>query len=353
MRLNEDALHFVSSTGNNTRPIQLAEEIHKSMKRKILIAGVAAAFVIGALLIPVGGSETPLGEKVKSVNMQQYGTEKPQHPLNMLFIHHSCGGQMLAPVGKDVGDNCIYQSNPNGGGLRELLTAQNYNVHEVSYGSELGENTDIFDWLPKFRDKMDKVLNASGQDTWHPEGVKNNIVAFKSCFPNNGFTGGGETPGNPDGPTLTVANAKATYTALLSEFEKQPDVLFVAVTAPPLLGARPEPAWKKLARVALGKDNSRTGPFARTFNNWLKSKDGWLKGYSLNNVAVFDYYDVLTKEGASDFLQYPSGPNKNDNHPSSAGNSKAAKAFVPFLNGAVNRIGLGNDKSAASDSSQQ
>ena len=46
----------------------------------------------------------------------------------------------------------------NGGGLRALLEQSLYSVHEASYGSRLGENTDVFDWPAKFKDNMQDIL---------------------------------------------------------------------------------------------------------------------------------------------------------------------------------------------------
>lgn len=318
------------------------------MKKKLIIIGIGVVILIIVGLIPVGdGGPTGITssqQKVSPLNLENYSADSPGRPLNMLFIHHSCGGQLLAPAGEDIGQNCIYKSHPNGGGLRDKLVSQEYRVHEVSYGSELGEKTDLFDWLPKFRDRMEKVLSASGPDTYFPDGTKNDIVAFKSCYPNNLFSGEGIEPGNPQGPELTVANAKSTYRELLTIFAKHTNTLFVAVTAPPLLGKRPaEPLWKHLARRVLGKtqaDIGKSGLLARQFNNWMKAENGWLKDYPHKNVIVFDYYDVLTGNGAMNFLKYPSGPNSDDNHPSQKGNDKAATAFVPLLNKAVRRAGL-------------
>lgn len=318
------------------------------MKKKIVIAAVTVVALGGILLIPVGGQEADEHQikptKVKVVNLQNYSTESPGRSLNLFFIHHSCGGQMLAPMGSDDGDHCIYKSHSNGGGLRPLLEEQGYLVHEASYGSELGEETDIFDWPRKFKEKMDKILTAAGQNKYYSDGTKNDIVAFKSCFPNNRFVGEGSSPGNPNGPTLTVANAKAAYSEILVEMGKHPETLFVAVTAPPVVATiSAEPIWKQLARVVLGKQQvppSKSGPLARKFNNWLKSEDGWLKGYPNKNVVVFDYYDILTGKGESNFLKYPSGANRDDSHPNTVGNSKAAEAFVPFINSAVRRAGL-------------
>ena len=93
----------------------------------------------------------------------------------------------------------------------------------------------------------------------------------------------------------------------------------------------------------------------RAVANWLINK--WLVNYPHKNVAVFDFYNVLTSNGgssdkndlgkssgnhhrwwngrvqhsrtvSSNFLAYPTG----DSHPSSAGNRKAIGEFVPLLN---------------------
>lgn len=260
--------------------------------------------------------------------------------MDLLFIHHSCGGQLLAAPGPAVGADCIYQTHPEGGGLRSLLQASGYRVHEASYGSAVGGKTDIFDWPPKFRGQMDQVLTCDGQDTLFQDGRSNRVVMFKSCFPNNNFRAEGSPPGDPAGPVLTVWNAKAAYAALLPEFRKHPDVLFVCLTAPPLaFKTHPQPLWKLVAKTILGRPvNSRTitGPLARQFNNWLADRNGWLKDYPLKNVAVFDLYGILTA-GKSDFLAFPTGAGY-DSHPSREGNQRAAAAFVPFLNEAVGAL---------------
>lgn len=279
---------------------------------------------------------------VQRADLSGFAVSPPSKPLDLLFIHHSCGGQLLAAPGGEDGANCILRTHPNGGGLRALLEQNSYRVHEASYGSRLGQQTDVFDWLPKFRNEMHKILSCDLQDTSYANGRQNQIVIFKSCFPNNLFRSEGMAPGNPSGPELTVWNAKAAYSALLNEFQKSPGVLFVCVTAPPLAPkAPPQPVWKQLAKKVLRRPDGLpvSAPLARQFNNWLGSTDGWLKNYTMNNVVVFDYYDILTGRGRSDFSVYPTA-NGFDSHPSSAGNSEAAKALVPLLNRAVRRAKL-------------
>jgi hypothetical protein len=235
---------------------------------------------------------------------------------------------------KDAVSREIWRSHPEGGGLRSQLEQQGYVVHEASYGSALGDATDRADWLPKFSGQMERVLTCDQNDRPLAGGLRNRIVMFKSCFPENMLE-----------DEAALARAKATLTALLPEFAKHPDVLFVHVTSPPLTPHLPrERLWRSVARALMGQPQPmdslrRSGPLARQLANWVTSPDGWLKGYSHQNVAVFDLFDTLTDHGKSDFLAYPTGGGL-DSHPSREGNQKATAEFVPFLNRAVRRAGL-------------
>ena len=165
----------------------------------------------------------------------------PAEPVNLLFLHRSIGGHLLAEPGPEEPSGRVH---PNGGGLRKALETNNYRVHEATYGSKLGQDTDMFHWLPKFRDHMAEVLRIQHQDQALPAGEVNRVVLFKSCFPNNYFSEG-SGPGDPNGPTLTVPNARATLRALLPLFQRQPDTLFVYLTSPPIVGiAEQEPLYK-------------------------------------------------------------------------------------------------------------
>jgi len=277
---------------------------------------------------------------IKTVDLSQYSGEKPSLPLHLLFIHHSTGGHLMADRGDINGDNCIYASHTNGGGLRQLLKDNNYLVHEASYNSLVGDKTDICHWNAKFRDHMDKVLQCDLQDDLFQDGTRNRIVMFKSCYPNNMIVSEGTEPGDPDSCENTTANFKAAYRNLLGYFGKHPDTLFVVITAPPL--ARPKTGIKGYIKQVMNSEDSldNIGRRARGFNNWLKDVEkGWLEGYRNRNVVVFDYYDVLTDYGRSNWSMYPT-VNGRDSHPSSEGNRKAAERFISFLNKAVQRMGF-------------
>ncbi|MFO1477588.1 MAG: SGNH/GDSL hydrolase family protein [Verrucomicrobiota bacterium] len=279
--------------------------------------------------------------QAQRLDLSGFSNSAPAQPLRLLFLHHSVGGQWLAAPGPEEGTNPICATNPNGGSLRAALQSQGYQVHEASYGSRIGENTDIFDWPGKFRDQMDAILACDLQNQSYTNGERNQVVMFKSCFPNNDFRGPGRPPGNAAGPELTIWNARAAYASLLEQFRKHPDVLFVCVTAPPLAAKPfPSPLWKRAVKALLGRSNDYTdrAALAREFNNWLSSTNGWL-AEAPRNVVVFDYYDVLTGHGASNLSVY-STVDGYDSHPSAEGNRRATEEFIPFLNRAVQRAGI-------------
>ena len=315
---------------------------------KLMLIGAGLLIAAAALFVPIRAATAPAKSlRAEGADLSSFSAEKPAKPIRLLYIHHSVGGALMADEGPaEELANCILKTHPEGGGLRARLHGQGYEVHEASYGSKVGDKTDLFDWLPKFRGQMDEIRTCDFNDKFYTDDRTNKVVVFKSCYPNSRFVGEGDAPGNPAGPDLTLWNAKATLNAVREEFARNPDVLFVYMTAPPMASkaGAASPAWKVLARRALGKPDLRAreleqSGLAREFNNWVKSPEGWLKDYPLKNVAVFDLYDVLTNEGETNLLSYPSGDGANS-HPAKAGNTKAAAEFVPFLNRVVRRAGL-------------
>ncbi len=320
------------------------------MKKQLFVAASFLLLAAAVAMVPVGDgmaeSTGHPGERhMDSRTAQMSDAAPPGRQIDLLFIHHSIGGQLFAPEGPDVQSHHIYESFPEGGDLREMLEQDGYRVHEASYGSRIGEHTDLFDWLPKFSTEMDEILRTEEQDTELPGGRRNQIVMFKSCYPNSKFVGEGEGEGDPAGPDLTLANAKATMRALLPLFAEEPETLFVYLTAPPLAPRiEPEPLWKVAARKVLGKswgpeELAHSGEIAAEFNHWLTAPDGWLADYPHDNVAVFDYWYVLTGEGESNLLAYPTHDGY-DAHPAREGQRAAAPLLRDTINRAVRRAGL-------------
>jgi hypothetical protein len=313
------------------------------VRKSFLGAGAVALAAVGLLVTPVGGgsvigvpgNDRRANPELKSLTLSAFSEARPNAPLRLLFIHHSVGGRLLADAGaKEAIADEIWRSHPEGGGLRRRLEGQGYEVNEASYGSSVGADTDFGDWLPKFRDKMDSVLTSALNEQRLPEGRRNQVIVWKSCFPNNQLA-----------DEAAVERARANLAALLPIFAKHPEVLFVHLSTPPLAPMVPkEPAWRWLARALLRKPQpgprlAKSGAMARALDDWVTSPDGWLKNYPLANVAVFDLYDVLTGHGKSNLLVFPTGGGY-DSHPSREGNERAAAEFVPFLNRAVRRAGL-------------
>jgi hypothetical protein len=282
--------------------------------------------------------------------------DPPASPVKLIFIHHSTGGNWLA--------------DPNGdgpyGGLGSAMMNNNYFVSATNYGwgpNGIGDRTDIVNWPEWFtgpdRDTITTAVYIEtgqsflGYGTWSrlavDPGGQNEIIMFKSCFPNSNLYGSPlDSPlAEPNDWEYSVANAKAVYNNLLTYFTSRQDKLFIIITAPPLsVSDYPDdPDMSPAARAAN----------ARAFNNWLVLD--WLSGYAHKNVAVFDYYNLLTSNGGTvdindagqsggnhhrwwnsaiqhiqglnnNFAAYPSG----DSHPSSAGHQKATSEFVSLLN---------------------
>ena len=275
-----------------------------------LLSIILSLALLIALLIP------------SSTSAQGDDPTPPAVVVKLIFIHHSSGENWL---------------NDENGGLGRALGENNYFVSDTNYGwgpDGIGDRTDILNWTEWFRGPdsaryLDALYNESGQNSPYTRdlsdpGGENQIIMFKSCFPNSNLEGNPDDPAVP-GDGLTVGNAKFIYNDLLQYFITRPDKLFIIITAPPL-------------------QDSTYADNARAFNTWLV-KD-WLaeNNYPYPNVAIFDFYNILT--GANNHhrfqngvIEYINDRGKNtahypteDDHPSKTGNHKATTEFIPLLN---------------------
>lgn len=246
----------------------------------------------------------------------------PGQVVKLVFIHHSTGENWL----KD-----------GYGELGQVLGDNNYFVSDTNYGwgpDAIGDRTDILNWPEWFRSPqtpsyMQALFSESGQNSSFTRnlpnpGGENQIVMFKSCFPNSALEGNPNDPPTP-GDGLSVGNAKYIYNDLLNYFQTRPDKLFVVITAPPLI-------------------DSTYAENARAFNTWLVQN--WLRenNYTVGNVAVFDFYNVLTNpqnhhrfaNGTVEYVNDQGGNTEyypsEDDHPNQEGSRKATDEFVPLLN---------------------
>ena len=252
---------------------------------------------------------------------QVYDPNPPAAPVKLIFIHHSCGENWLSD---------------DDGGLGVTLGANNYFVSDTNYGwgpDSIGDRTDITNWPEWFTGPdsgryLAALYAESGQNSWYTRnlsdpGGENQIIMFKSCYPNSNLEGEPDDPPSREGDWLSVGNAKAIYNELLGYFATRPDKLFIAITAPPVQ----DPTYSANARA---------------FNNWLVQE--WLEDYGGANVAVFDFYNVLTGPDThhrfqDTYIEHGWGPSdtayyvpRGDDHPTSAGNRKATEELIPLLN---------------------
>lgn len=292
------------------------------MKEKsiIIVAGIGLLLVAGIISVIVLNSANNNSNSTVSEESEGH----PENSVQLIFIHHSTGENWLSD------DN---------GQLGMALQNNNYSVSDTNYGwgpDSIGDRTDIGNWWEWFRgpdsdDYLATLYQESEQNSEYSRifpgsGEENVIIMFKSCFPNSALDGNAsDTPPSisknnlkgesSDSEYHTIANAKGIYIDILKYFETQQDKLFIVITAPPL------------GRNSTSAQQSNN---AREFNNWLTSE--WLENYEYDNVAVFDFYDVLTDHGRSNYLEFSDDP--WDDHPSQEGNRNATEEFIPFLNDA-------------------
>ena len=303
---------------------------------RLRFALLSSMIVLALIGIAVSAPATPVKAMAIALN-----PTPPSSTVKLIFIHHSTGQNWLAD---------------GNGNLGITLRDNNYFVSDTNYGwgpDAIGDHTDIPHWYLWFtgsnRDTYLAALYAeSGQHSSYsrlandPSG-ENRVIIFKSCFPNSNMDGNPNDPpaaSADNNSALTVANAKRIYLDALNYFATRQDTLFVVITAPPLVQS---------ATSAARATN------ARAFNEWLVND--YLKLYPYQNVAVFDFYNVLTTNGGNanlndlnsaegnhhryrngmvehisnrgtNYLAYETG----DSHPSAAGGQKASAEFAPLLN---------------------
>lgn len=216
------------------------------------------------------------------------------HDYSMVFLHHS------------VGHGLLYA-----GGLRDSLLDNGIVVRGATFGNELGQHTDIVDWPEKFADRMDDILRfKSHPNRYFGDGKTNDIVMFKSCFPNSNILADGQS-GN------TISRYKEIFNGLKSAFSSRPNTLFIYLTSPPL---HPD------------STNSENAARAREFNRWIKSDfvTEYTAETGLSNLLAFDLHKILADETGVLKPDYR-GPISGDSHPNIEGYQAGAVAFMEYF----------------------
>ena len=276
------------------------------------------------LLVLVGCTEDtdPFPEELlegspPSDSQNGWGGHDPGPPdklLKIVFVHHSCGKNLLEE------------------GLGDLLGENNYRIRSITYGDEwFGDHTTPSDFPVTFGKYLDEVSR------WKlPPNENHDIIMFKSCYPASAISS-----------DEMIEQYKEWYRMLLPIFKSHPGILFVAFSPPPL---HPKATSKKEALRA------------HRFANWLKTEFA----NSAKNVASFDFFNFLSDPEVHTLrFKYRRSPSETlkrlsllrrtktrirrffvkrdwdfDSHPNTQGNKEAASAFIPWINRAVRKSGL-------------
>lgn len=297
----------------------------KSKKSSSFITSVFRFGLLLTLLIGIFGFQSgPDSAQAQGLPLYTPDPSPPTETVKLIFIHHSTGQNWLTD---------------NYGGLGIALSENNYFVSDTNYGwgpNSIGDRTDIPNWTEWFASANTPTYMAAlfteyekhspYTRTLSDPGGENQIVMFKSCFPNSALAGSPTDLPSSSG-WLTVGHAKWVYNQILTYFGEHPEKLFVVITAPPLT-------------------DGTYATNARAFNQWLMYD--WLdeNNYAQTNVAVFDFYNVLTGPNnhhrfinnaeehvfslGTNTLYYPSAG--GDNHPNTIGSRKATDEFIELLN---------------------
>lgn len=324
------------------------------MSKNLIECMALMLLLIASIWNFIGCSSQPIHKETNAVpKIFKYATTPPDSTVRILFIHHSCGGNWVADLGPteikmkgvDPTSN-LYVEHPNGGGLRTALSQIKtpcalpaYELHEVGRKSLIGDQTNVCHWYTKFTTFFDRIdssevdmLNVELQDSLNMGKQQNEIIMFKSCYPNSDLDAGEATSNPLTDEIRTIGNYKAVYTALLNDVFRverngKNRALFVVVTAPP---------------QAKKNCNLKQAEVIREFNNWLRNE--WLVPED-TNVVVFDYYNINTGgigndldgswiQGTVNYSAYLTG---GDSHPNHEAQALSTEEFVRFINLAYNR----------------
>ena len=241
--------------------------------------------------------------------------DAPLTTIKICFIHHSVGSHWI-------------QS-----GLGVELNNNNYFVSETDYGwdaeadDNLGNRTNTNNWPQWFNDTKMPYVYANSHHEHHSNAIsdpggENEIIMFKSCYPNSEVDS-------------SIEDEKTIYNGLLTYFAAHTNKMFILIIPPP--------------EIEISSDE-----LTRELSSWLVDRNtGWLSTYEHNNVYAFNYYNVLTDPNNHHWvnnnreenivsinpidpdnpneLYYPMSP--GNDHPNNEGHQKATSEFINLLNG--------------------
>ena len=240
-----------------------------------------------------------------------WGWALAQEPVRIIWLHHSCGENLI-----------------NEGGVREGLTALGYEFYDHGYndeglrladGSYAGYNFDV----PGDNTDPDGLAEIFRQPLHDPPDntfsylMQYDVIAFKSCFPTSNIASDEQ-----------LAEYQSYYLEMRARMAQYPDKLFVVVTQPPQVPGSSDP------------DEARR---ARALADWLSS-DRFLGGQA--NIVTFDFFGYLA--GEDNFLRPEYRYDDYDAHPNERANREIGPRFVEFLDRAIRDFAPGSAARLAS-----
>jgi len=238
------------------------------------------------------------------------GSAVAQTPTRIIFLHHSCG------------QNLIDQ-----GGVRPGLTARGYEFWDHGYneeglrradGSHTGANWNV----PGDNTDPDGFAAIFGQPLHDPPDntfshlMQYDVIAFKSCYPVSNIA-----------DDYQLNEYKSHYRAIRDRIDQYPNKIFIVVTQPPQVPGSSTP------------DEANR---ARAWTQWLQS-DEYLAGHP--NVFVFDFFGHLA--GADNFLRPEYRQDDYDAHPNAHANQVIGPLFVDFIDQTVRNFSGGGPRPTA------
>ena len=205
-----------------------------------------------------------------------------------VFVHHSTGEGFM-----------------DDGGMAEMLEDIGLDVHGRTYGDGwVGDNTDPEHFPTTFTRHFDDLIS------WDlPSGEQYDIIAFKSCFPASNICSDSDLDDYMD-----------WYETVRDVTREHPEILFIAMSTPPLTPDNTEPDCAERARE---------------FNDWLLGE--FTEGEM--NLVAYPLFDVLAGDDQSqddyNCLREEYTDDPYDSHPNRRANVAVAEHFTEWLRGLI------------------